>query len=109
MATKPIGELMGANNSEKQMLEAFDKATGYARHKPHLAEQAEPALSIWKQAWTLARATKDQEQALLEVVFEHAYGLSIGLDWNNGKAANIHRDKLIDAVKKLAELRELNV
>lgn len=98
---------MAANNSEKQMLECFDKATGYARHNPELVEQAESALSVWKQAWTQARATKDQEQALLEKVFEHAYGLSIGLDWNNGKAANAHRDKLIEAVKQLAELREI--
>lgn len=99
---------MAVNNSEKQMLEAFDKATGYARHNPEVAEQAERVLSVWKQAWTQARATKDQEQALLEKVYEHAYGLSIGLDWNNGKAAQAHRDKLIEAVKELASLRDGN-
>lgn len=97
---------MAANNSEKQMLEAFDKATGYARNNPEVTEQAERVLSVWKQAWTQARATKDQEQALLEKIYEHAYGLSIGLDWNNGKAANVHRDKLVEAVKALAAIRQ---
>ena len=96
---------MAANNSERQMLESFDKATGYARHNPEVAERAESVLSVWKQAWTQARATKDQEQVLLEKIYEHAFGLSIGLDWNTGKAAQAHRDKLIEAVKQLAVLR----
>jgi hypothetical protein len=91
--------------SEKQMLEAFDRATGGARHQPELAEQALSVLSVWKTAWTQARATVDKEQVLLEKIFQHAYGISLGLDWNNGKAANAHRDKLIAAAKELAALR----
>lgn len=61
--------------------------------------------NIFLAGWQASTSDYDKERHLLETIATHAEGLTIGLDWNNGTAANRHRDKLCDAVKALMELR----
>lgn len=93
------------NAEKKKMLAAFDRATGNARLDPKNLPELEPALKLWEIAWTAALHTGDAEKEALEKVYQHALGLSLGLDWNNGTAAGLHREKLIDAVKAVREIR----
>lgn len=93
-------------NAERQkMLVAFDRATNNARLDPKNLPELAPALKLWEIAWTAALHTGDAEKQALDKVYEHALGLSLGLDWNNGTACNAHRDKLIEAVKVVREIR----
>lgn len=89
----------------KRMLAAFDRATRNARLDPKNLPELEPALKLWEIAWTAALHTGDEEKQALDKVYQHANGLTLGLDWNNGTSCSIHREKLIDAVKTVRELR----
>lgn len=93
------------NLEKKRMLAAFDRATGNARLDPKNIPELEPALKLWEVAWAAALHTGDAEKQALDKVYQHANGLTLGLDWNNGTAAVSHRDRLIDAVRVVRELR----
>jgi len=83
---------------------AFDRM---ASSMPDMEPELRKAMyNLFVAGWQAANSTYNRERLYLEKIAEHAEGLSLGLDWNNGTAANRHRDKLCTAVKALLELRE---
>ena len=53
----------------------------------------------------IARDKAQRIQAAKDKVVEHAVGLCMGVDWNNGTAAKLHRIKLENAVKELRKVK----
>lgn len=93
------------NKYQKQAFAAASKK--YPHLKEHEVAQVF-AEDFFLAGWSAAENKRtDLELDLLEKIAECATGLSIGLDWNNGTAANKYRDKLIALTKQLTELREL--
>lgn len=91
----------------KYQKQAFAKAAKkYAHIEQHSVVEVF-AEDFFLAGWAAAENKKtDLELSLLEKIAECAIGLSIGLDWNNGTAANKYRDKLVALTKQLTELRE---
>ena len=86
---------------------AFDRFTNNARYHNEVDMEALKSVElVFTAGWTAALSTEDKERFLLEEVAKYAEGLTLGLDWNNGAAANRNRDKLIEAVQALMAHRE---
>jgi hypothetical protein len=83
---------------------AFDRLV--ASMGPMDVELQKALYNIFLAGWQASISDYGRERHLLETIASHAEGLTIGLDWNNGTAANKHRDKLCAAVKALMELRD---
>lgn len=90
--------------NELQKMQAAFYQVAYSGRIPE-GDAHKPLLKLWEAAWHSALFVGSEEQKALEKVYEHAYGLTFGMDWNKGTAAGNHRDKLVEAVKVVRSLR----